>query len=184
MYLGHDTELAIAVLVDLINTGPETGDSERLPDLDALRVFTAAHHLSELGPLDEDDLAAVHEIRGRFRRLFETSSDEQAVAELNALLGDSTATPRLTNHDGYDWHLHHFVPGASIRDHLAIEGGLALARVISEGARERLRVCEAPDCARVLLDVTKNNCRRYCDSRTCGNRLHVAAYRARQRAAV
>jgi predicted RNA-binding Zn ribbon-like protein len=182
VYLGHDTELAIAVLVHLINTGPETGDPERLPDVDALRAFTAHHHLSDLGPLDEGDLAAIRNLRRRFRRLFETGSDEQAVSELNALLGDSTATPRLTNHDGYDWHIHYFVPGASIRDHLAVEGGLALARVISEGARARLRVCEAPDCARVLLDVTKSNCRRYCDSRTCGNRLHVAAYRARQRA--
>lgn len=182
MYLGHDTEQAIAVLVDLINTGPETGDPERLPDLAALRAFTAEHHLSDLGPLGEDDLAAVREIRGRLRRLFETSSDDEAVTALNALLGDSTATPRLTNHDGYDWHIHYFMPGASIRDHLAVEGGLALARVISEGARDRLRVCEAPNCARVLLDVTKNSCRRYCDSRTCGNRLHVAAYRARQKA--
>jgi len=182
VYLGHDTEQAITVLVDLINTGPETGDPERLPDLAALRAFTARNHLSDLGPLAEGDLAAVHELRGRLRRLFETTSDEQATTELNELLVDSTATPRLTDHDGYDWHVHYFVPGASIRDHLAVEGGLALARVISEGARDRLRVCEAPDCARVLLDVTKNNCRRYCDSRTCGNRLHVAAYRARQKA--
>ena len=182
MYLGHDTEQAITVLVDLINTGPETGDPERLPDITALRAFTAHHHLSDLGPLAEGDLAAVHELRSRFRRLFETTSDEQAATELNELLVDSTATPRLTDHDGYEWHVHYFVPGASIRDHLAVEGGLALARVMSEGARDRLRVCEAPDCARVLLDVTKNNCRRYCDSRTCGNRLHVAAYRARQKA--
>ncbi|MCI0688812.1 MAG: CGNR zinc finger domain-containing protein [Sporichthyaceae bacterium] len=182
MYLGHDTEQAIAVLVDLINTGPETGDPERLPDLEALRAFTAHHHISDIGPMTKSDLAEVHELRAQFRKLFETTSDEQATTELNVLLGRSTATPRLTNHDGYDWHIHYFVPGASIGDHLAVEGGLALARVISEGARDRLRVCEAPDCARVLLDVTKNSCRRYCDSRTCGNRLHVAAYRARQKA--
>ncbi|WP_242644309.1 CGNR zinc finger domain-containing protein, partial [Streptomyces laculatispora] len=28
-----------------------------------------------------------------------------------------------------------------------------------------------------------NRSRRYCSSRTCGNRLHVAAYRARRREA-
>jgi predicted RNA-binding Zn ribbon-like protein len=36
---------------------------------------------------------------------------------------------------------------------------------------------------RVFVDLSRNRSRRYCDSRTCGNRLHVAAYRARQRTA-
>jgi len=31
--------------------------------------------------------------------------------------------------------------------------------------------------------TARNRSRRYCDSRTCGNRLHVAAYRARRRGA-
>jgi predicted RNA-binding Zn ribbon-like protein len=35
----------------------------------------------------------------------------------------------------------------------------------------------------VLVDLSRNRSKRYCDSRTCGNRLHVAAYRERQRAA-
>ena len=33
----------------------------------------------------------------------------------------------------------------------------------------------------MLVDLSRNRSKRYCDSRTCGNRLHVAAYRARQR---
>ena len=47
--------------------------------------------------------------------------------------------------------------------------------------RGRLAVCAAPDCEHVLVDLSRNRSKRYCDSRTCGNRLHVAAYRARQR---
>jgi hypothetical protein len=125
--VGHDTELAIAVLVDLIIPGRRPATRAAARSRSAARVHRAPP-LSELGPLNEGDLAAVRDLRGRLRRLFETSSDEQAANELNALLGDSTATPRLTDHDGYDWHIHYFVPGASIRDHLAIEGGLALAR--------------------------------------------------------
>ena len=48
---------------------------------------------------------------------------------------------------------------------------------------ERLRRCEAPDCRRAFVDLSRNRSRRYCDSRTCGNRLHVAAYRARRKEA-
>jgi predicted RNA-binding Zn ribbon-like protein len=55
--------------------------------------------------------------------------------------------------------------------------------VLAAGERDRLRVCEAPNCERVLVDLSRNRSRRYCDSRTCGNRLHVAAYRERRRAA-
>jgi hypothetical protein len=39
-----------------------------------------------------------------------------------------------------------------------------------------------PDCDQVLVDLSRNRSERYCDARTCGNRVHVAAYRARRRA--
>ena len=57
---------------------------------------------------------------------------------------------------------------------------MALAFVLVAGERQRLATCDAPGCERVLVDLSRNRSRRYCDSRTCGNRLHVAAYRARQ----
>jgi predicted RNA-binding Zn ribbon-like protein len=60
---------------------------------------------------------------------------------------------------------------------------MALAFVIAAGERSRLATCAAPDCSRVLVDLSRNRSKRYCDSRTCGNRLHVAAYRERRRAA-
>ncbi|MGH8965301.1 MAG: CGNR zinc finger domain-containing protein, partial [Actinomycetes bacterium] len=101
---------------------------------------------------------------------------------INALVSDAAVIPRLTNHDGYDWHMHYFSPGASLAEHLAVDCGMALAHVISGGERERLRRCEAPDCDQVLVDLSRNRSKRYCDARTCGNRLHVAAYRERQRA--
>ena len=44
------------------------------------------------------------------------------------------------------------------------------------------RACAAPGCSRVFVDESRNRSRVYCDSRTCGNRMHVAAYRARRRA--
>jgi len=46
-----------------------------------------------------------------------------------------------------------------------------------------VRTCASPTCQEVFVDLSRNRSRRYCDSRTCGNRLHVAAYRARRSAA-
>lgn len=79
--------------------------------------------------------------------------------------------------------MHYFAPGASLGDHLAADGGMALAFIVVSGEEERLRRCEAPDCRRAFVDLSRNRSRRYCDSRTCGNRLHVAAYRARRKEA-
>ena len=33
----------------------------------------------------------------------------------------------------------------------------------------------------VLVDLSRNSSKRYCDTGNCGNRVHVAAYRARLR---
>jgi predicted RNA-binding Zn ribbon-like protein len=90
-------------------------------------------------------------------------------------------SPRLTNHDDYGWHVHYFAPGVTLAEHVAVDGGMAVAHVVSLGETERLRVCEAPDCEAVLVDLSRNRSKRYCDARACGNRLNVAAYRERKR---
>jgi predicted RNA-binding Zn ribbon-like protein len=56
---------------------------------------------------------------------------------------------------------------------------MALVDVIRSDEMARLRVCEAADCEDVVIDLSKNRSRRYCDG-GCGNRAHVAAYRARK----
>lgn len=183
MLFSHDTEHSLACVVDLANSAPSATTSESLPDLDALREFVDAHDVSEVGRLTEADLDAVHRLRADIRRLFDSPDDHSAAELVNSLVSQAGVTPRLTDHDGYDWHIHYFTPGASLAEHLAIDCGMALAQVIASGERERLRRCEAPDCEQVLVDLSRNRSKRYCDARTCGNRLHVAAYRERQRAA-
>jgi predicted RNA-binding Zn ribbon-like protein len=180
--LGHDTQHALAAVVDLVNTADASG-GETLDDLDALERFVELWQISEVGRLSEADLAAVRRLRDRFRAVFLAGTQQQAAELVNAIVADARTTPRLTDHDGYDWHVHYFAPGATLVEHLAADAGMALAFVLSAGERERLRVCEAPNCEHVLVDLSRNRSRRYCDSRTCGNRLHVAAYRERRRAA-
>ncbi len=185
MLFSHDTEHALECIVDLVNSAPSSGPSssskEQLPDLASLARFVAAHDISEVEELTGRDLQGVYALREAIAAVFDAEDDRSAAAAVNTLVSQATVTPRLTDHDGYDWHVHYFAPGASLAEHLTIDCGMALAHVVASGERERLRRCEAPDCDQVLVDLSRNRSRRYCDARTCGNRLHVAAYRERQR---
>ena len=183
MLFSHDTEHSLDCVVALVNTAPSPAQDEQLPDLDALRAFVVRHDVSDVGRLDARDLRDLHSLRVAVAAVFDAADEPSAAAAVNSLVSRAAVTPRLTDHDGYDWHVHYFAPGASLRDHLAVDCGMALAHVLSAGERERLRRCDAPDCDHVLVDLSRNRSRRYCDARACGNRLHVAAYRERRRAA-
>ncbi|MFR9674083.1 CGNR zinc finger domain-containing protein [Streptomyces sp. TR06-5] len=181
MQINHDTRCALDDIVDLLNTAPEGDSPDGLLSVDDLRAYVERNRVSDVGALGERDLTAVRQVRDRVARIFAADDARSAAELINALVAGAGTTPQLTDHDGYDWHVHYFAPGASVADHLAADGGMALAFLVVAGEQERLRRCEAPDCRRAFIDLSRNRSRRYCDSRTCGNRLHVAAYRARQR---
>lgn len=180
----HDSEISLACAVDLVNSAPSEGSDESLPDLDALGDLVSRHQVSGVTRLTHADLRAVHRLRHQIRPVFDPCDDAAAARIVNNLVSQAPVTPRMSDHDGYAWHMHYVSPGAALADHLAVDCGMALGQVISVGERERLRRCEAPDCDHVLVDLSRNRSKRYCDARTCGNRLHVAAYRERRRAEV
>ena len=181
MDLGHDTVHAVATVVDLVNTRPGPTTVEGLADVDDLAAFVERREISAVGELTADDVEDVRRLRARLYEVFQAADANGAVHLVNSLVADARTTPRLTNHDGWPLHMHYFTPGARLAQRLAADCGMALAFVLASGEWARLATCTAPDCDRVLVDLSRNRSRRYCDSRTCGNRLHVAAYRARQR---
>ncbi|MEL5953784.1 CGNR zinc finger domain-containing protein [Streptomyces sp. CLV115] len=193
MLIPHDTRIALDTVVELVNTAPESeppeggqpqsGRGDGLADIDALYDFARRHRISGVDELHDKDLRAVRDVRARFAEIFATDDARTAASLVNALVAAAGTTPQLSNHDGYDWHVHYFAPDASIADHLAADCGMALAFIVVAGEQERLRRCEAPDCRHAFVDLSRNRSRRYCSSRTCGNRLHVAAYRARRKEA-
>ncbi|MFK0254721.1 CGNR zinc finger domain-containing protein [Streptomyces sp. NPDC090445] len=183
MQIPHDTRGALDVVVALVNTAAEADQPDGLADIGSLREFVREYKISDVGDLGARDLAGVRAVRGKFAQIFGAPHTRAAAGLINELVATAGTTPQLTNHDGYDWHVHYFAPGASLGDHLAADGGMALAFIVVSGEEERLRRCEAPDCRRAFVDLSRNRSRRYCDSRTCGNRLHVAAYRARRKEA-
>jgi hypothetical protein len=179
--VGHDTSCALATVVDLVNSAPEIAGHEALADLADVEALVARREISEADSLCDDDLAPMRRLRARLHAVFAAADDAEAVRLVNSLVADARTTPRLTDHDGWPLHIHYYAPGVRLAEHLAADCGMALAFVIAAGERSRLATCAAPDCDRVLVDLSRNRSKRYCDSRTCGNRLHVAAYRARQK---
>ncbi len=177
----HDTQHSLLAVVDLVNTSPECGNVESMPDASCVRAFVERHDVSGVRTSDLSDVAALHRVRASFRAVIGVTEPAVVAARVNALLSEAPVCPRLTDHDGYPWHIHYFAPGASLAEHVAVDGGMALAQVVAADETDRLRVCEAPDCQAVLIDLSRNRSKRYCDARTCGNRLNVAAYRQRKR---
>ncbi|WP_436760584.1 CGNR zinc finger domain-containing protein [Streptosporangium sp. V21-05] len=182
MPFGHDMVHSLATAVDLVNTSPSTGGEDTLTDLRKLGDFVARWEVSGIGELGAADLTQVRALREAFHKVFTAPDQPTAVIRLNTLLSGTRITPRLAEHDGHPLHVHYFAPDASLHEHLAADIGVALAHLLVEGEWERLRTCSAPDCDHVFVDESRNRSRVYCDSRTCGNRMHVAAYRARRRA--
>ena len=126
---------------------------------------------------------AVETLRPRLRAVWEAGTTERVAALVNELLADSGARPWLIDHGGgFGWHLHVTGREASLEDRLAAQAAFAFADLVRLREEGRLRVCEAPDCAAVFADLSKNRSRRYCDTGNCGNKQHVAAYRERRAA--
>jgi predicted RNA-binding Zn ribbon-like protein len=181
MLFAHDTEEALRGAAALVNTAATLPtDTEDLATLDQLEDFLEEWGWTGSRTHDEAELAAVRELRPRLRALWTVGTDEAALL-VNDLLLEARALPQLVRHDGWSWHLHATPPEAPLATRMAVEAAMAMVDVIRADELARLRVCAADDCEDVVVDLSKNRSKRYCDG-TCGNRANVAAYRARQAA--
>ena len=171
--------MALAALAALVNTG-RARDGDTLGDLAALDVLLETWRFTGSRTRDAAELAAVRALRARLEQLWSLDEDG-AVVLVNTLLREANALPQLVRHDGWDYHLHATSPQAPLADRIAVEAAMAMVDVIRSKELDRLRVCAADDCADVMVDLSKNRSRRFCDT-TCANRTNVAAFRARRSA--
>ncbi len=104
------------------------------------------------------------------------------MTELNALLEAFPVQPRISGHDASDWHMHATSRGASVSAEYLAGAVWGLAVWLCEFGSSRFGVCAGERCGNVYLDTSSNCCRRFCSER-CATRSHVAAHRARKRAA-
>ncbi len=130
------------------------------------------------------ELALVRRVRDGIRGLFEAAVTGRppAAADLgtvNRALRTQFVYVLVPAPDGISLghrHLGDPVDGALAR---IAEG---VARELSQGTPERLRICESAECREVFMDRSRTGRRRWCDMATCGNRAKAARHRARRRA--
>jgi predicted RNA-binding Zn ribbon-like protein len=175
MLLTHDTEMGMRAAVALVNSAEEP---DTLIAVEQLSDFYAEYEYTGRFDGDEADLRAVRRLRPLLRRLF-TSTRDEAVAIVNQLLDDHDARPKLVRHGAADWHLHAVTAEQPFATRIAVETAMAMIDVIRLDEMSRLAVCDDPTCDGLVFDLSRNRSRRFC-STTCGNRVAVAAYRARR----
>jgi predicted RNA-binding Zn ribbon-like protein len=173
----HDTEVALAAAAALVNTETEGG----LDTPEELDAFLAHWGFTGSRRHDQAELAEVQALRPRLREVWHVGKDD-AVVIVNRLLREGSALPYLMKHDEWDYHVHATSPEQPLADRMMVEAAMAFVDVIRTDELDRLSVCAADDCSCVLVDLSKNRSRRFCDF-GCGNRANVAAYRARKRKA-
>jgi predicted RNA-binding Zn ribbon-like protein len=181
---GADLLEALAAATELVNTG-RSADGEGLRGVADARAMARKYALQGT-PAIGRDVSRLIAYRSRLDSVVtacEAGDVPAASGLLNGLLAETGAVPQIVSHDGRGPHIHVSSPTAPMADRFAAHLAMGLAELLVKGESGRLRTCASPSCRDVFLDLSRNRSRRYCDSRTCGNRLHVAAYRARKAAA-
>lgn len=176
MVFTHDAEVALAAASALVNTLDR--GRELLPDLASLDELVSTWGWTGERCHDDAELQAVRDLRPRLRRLWELD-EEEVVRLVNELLREANALPQLVKHDAWDYHLHATPPQAPLATRMAVEAAMAFVDVVRGNELSRLGICAADDCDSVVVDLSKNRSKRFCDG-GCGNRTAVAAYRARK----
>jgi len=152
-------------------------DEDTLTSVADLDAFCETWQVSGRRDRTTAELATVRDLRPRLAALWQLE-ESALVEEVNALLREGEALPQLVDHDGWGWHIHAHRADAPVAQRLAVEAAMAFVDVIRAGELDRLSVCAADDCEAVVVDLSRNRSRKFCES-GCGNRLAAQAYRAR-----
>lgn len=132
----------------------------------------------------EKAIARIRRVRAAMRELAEATverrlPDPKQLDRINRALRTPYTYVLVPSPDGGAWdHKHEGDP---------VEGALArlvesIAREVSQGHPERMRVCANEECRWVFHDTSRSGRRKWCDMATCGNRAKVARHRERRRA--
>ncbi len=181
MLFAPDTEAALLAAAHLVNTGLRRDGVDALASVADLDAFYADFGYAGRHDRDDVEVQRVRQVRARLHGLWSAGRDE-AAALVNDMLREARALPYLTRHDEWDWHLHATELDAPLPVRIGVEAAMAFVDVIRSDEWGRLAICAAPDCSAVLIDLSRNRSRRFCDVNNCANRTHVAAYRARRAA--
>jgi predicted RNA-binding Zn ribbon-like protein len=133
----------------------------------------------------EADLAALRPVAAGLRQALAAvvaGDNEGVTSAVNGLLAAHPLRPRLSaGHSAEpNWHIHMAEPAESPATEVAAAAAWGLAHGIVHYGLGRWGHCGAADCDNYYLDTSTNRAKRFCSAR-CANRVHVAAFRSRQR---
>jgi hypothetical protein len=154
-----------------------------MSDVDGLRAYLEGREWLHERATDRDCML-LRKFQRELRPVFESGEADDVpavVSELNELMARHPITPRISDLDPDDLHLHVATENASVAELLVGESLIGLATLVTDLGPDRLGVCSATKCTHVFVDTSPNRSRRYCSER-CSSRANVAAYRARRRA--
>ncbi|WP_224387365.1 CGNR zinc finger domain-containing protein [Pseudonocardia sp. ICBG1293] len=183
MEFAHDTQVLLAAAAALVNT--RRAEPDPLDDVPGFAGWLAGQPYSGRRSGSDDERRAVRALRERLAGLWPAPDGDGpdrdgTVALVNTLLAETDARPHLARHDGWDWHLHVTPQDAPLADRMGAEIAMSVVDLVRGDDLSRLRRCAADDCDAVLVDLSRNRSKRFCDTGNCANRAHVAAYRARR----
>ena len=180
LLFGPDVRPSAEMVVELINTSPARQGEEGLDDTETLRAMGRRTNVYYRPDGSRAELLAMRRLRDRLDEIVSAADERSRFEMLNALFCSASAIPQIVTHEEDPRpHFHYTLEDASYVDHLKGVSAYALSRLIIIGEWQRLRTCSGEACNRLFLDTTRNGKRLYCDSRTCGNRIHAARYRIR-----
>ena len=124
------------------------------------------------------------DLRAWFRQVIEKPADTHwraadVVAKLNQMLAMDHSHRRLEMCDGH-------LALKERREYTQAQQLLVpvvqvIAELVTDGNPALIKCCANPPCTLWFYDRTKAHRRRFCSASVCGNRVKVAAFRARQR---
>jgi predicted RNA-binding Zn ribbon-like protein len=132
-------------------------------------------------PVGPADLDAARELVARFRDIVDATDERHRAALVNALLRESAAHPRLTDHAG-GWHLHYRDDDLTLSGVLRALVSVGTALHLSGRGMHRLGRCTDRDCDLAYADFSRTGRQRYCSTR-CANRDAVRRHRSALRSA-
>ncbi|MDQ1202753.1 CGNR zinc finger domain-containing protein [Rhodococcus sp. SORGH_AS_0303] len=170
MHLNPYGEYAVQLAVDIVNSPPTDAVEFESRCLEAgMSDDTVAMHT---------DLARAEVFFEEWLGVVDAPTHEQRALALNALLAQTSAYPRLTNHADDGWHLHYRDPDLPLADVVRALVSVGTALHLVGRGMHRLGRCSADDCDRVYADFSRTGRQRYCGT-ACSNRDAVRRHRAK-----
>jgi len=138
-------------------------------------------------PPTKSEIAELRRIRALLQRLTATVGDGQPLAgqdlaQINAILTSTPVTAKLHRFPDSGYYVEMTPRADRWIDALVREVVGSWVALLRLDDPPRLRLCANAACRRAFYDETRNRSRRWCNARTCGNRIRVKRHRDAQRA--